>query len=88
MFSMMFISWIILGLIAGLIARSIVGGGSSSTLMTLILGVLGAVVGGWLSSYIFHVSLRGFWSPVTWIIAILGGILVTFVYNKLTNKGN
>ncbi|BEH02969.1 hypothetical protein brsh051_22500 [Brooklawnia propionicigenes] len=54
--------------------------------MTLLLGVLGAVVGGWISSAIFGISLQGFWNPITWIIAILGGFLVTFLYNKLTKK--
>lgn len=82
---MMFISWLVLGLIAGLIAKSVVGGGGG-WFITIALGVLGAVVGGWISSLLFNVSLQGFWNPVTWIIAILGGFLVTFGYNKLTNK--
>lgn len=82
---MMFISWLILGLIAGLIAKSVVGGGGG-WLVTILLGVLGAVVGGWISSLLFDVSLAGFWNPITWIIAILGGFLVTFLYNKFTKK--
>ena len=82
---MMFISWLVLGLIAGSIARAVVGGGGG-WIMTLLLGVLGAVVGGWISSAIFGISLQGFWNPITWIISILGGFLVTFLYNKLTKK--
>lgn len=82
---MMFISWIVLGLIAGLIARAVVGGGGG-WLITILLGVLGAVVGGWISSFLFNIPLQGFWNPITWIIAILGGLLVTFLYNKLTGK--
>ncbi len=82
---MMFISWLVLGLIAGLIARAVVGGGGG-WLITILLGILGAVVGGWLSSLLFNIPLQGFWNPITWIIAILGGFLVTFLYNKLTNK--
>ena len=82
---MMFISWLVLGLIAGMIAKAVVGGGGG-WLITILLGVLGAVVGGWLSSLLFHVSLGSFWNPTTWIIAILGGFLVTFVYNKMTKK--
>ncbi|MDI9628099.1 MAG: GlsB/YeaQ/YmgE family stress response membrane protein [Acidobacteriota bacterium] len=82
---MMFISWLVLGLIAGMIAKAVVGGGGG-WLVTVLLGVLGAVVGGWISSLLFGISLRGFWNPITWIIAILGGFLVTFVYNKVTKK--
>ena len=74
---MMFISWLVLGLIAGMIAKAVVGGGG---------GWLITIFGGWLSSLLFHVSLGGFWNPMTWIIAILGGFLVTFVYNKMTKK--
>lgn len=80
------ISWIILGLIAGGISKRIVGGGSNSTLMTLALGILGAVVGGWISSAIFGVSLQNFFSLQTWAIALLGGLLVTAIYNRLTGK--
>ena len=58
---MMFISWLVLGLIAGMIAKAVVGGGGG-WLITILLGVLGAVVGGWLSSLLFHVSLGGFWN--------------------------
>ncbi|WIY83268.1 GlsB/YeaQ/YmgE family stress response membrane protein [Propionimicrobium sp. PCR01-08-3] len=82
---MMFISWLVLGLIAGSIARAVVGGGGG-WLMTILLGILGAVVGGWISSAIFSVPLGQFWDLRTWIIAILGGFLVTFIYNKMTKK--
>ena len=82
---MSFLSWIVLGLIAGLIARAVVGGGGG-WLITILLGILGAVVGGWISSALFNIPLQTFWHPITWIIAILGGFLVTFLYNKFTNK--
>ncbi len=82
---MMFISWLVLGLIAGLIAKAVVGGGGN-WLITILLGILGAVVGGWIASLLFDISLGGFWNPITWIIAILGGFLVTFLYNKLTGR--
>lgn len=80
------ISWIILGLIAGAIAKAIVGGGAGGWLMTMLLGILGAVVGGWLGSAIFNVGLGSFFSIKTWVLSILGGLIVTFLYNKLTNK--
>lgn len=83
---MSIISWIILGLIAGSIAKSVVGGGAGGWLMTMVLGILGAVVGGWLGSVLFGVSLGSFFSLRTWVLAVLGGFLVTFLYNKMTNK--
>ena len=84
---MSFISWILIGLIAGAIARSVVGGGASSWLMNLLLGVLGAVVGGWLAGALFNVDyIRGFWDWRTWLVAILGGFLVTWIYNAMTGR--
>lgn len=83
---MSIISWIILGLIAGSIAKSVVGGGAGGWLMTMVLGILGAVVGGWLGSALFGVGLGSFFSLKTWVLAILGGFLVTFVYNRMTRR--
>lgn len=82
---MSFLAWIVLGLISGLIARAIVGGGGN-WIITILLGILGAIVGGWISSLLFHQPLGTFFNIGTWIIAILGGVLVTFIYNKVTNK--
>ena len=49
-----FIGWIVLGLIAGAIAKAIMPGKQGGGfLVTLLLGVIGAVVGGWLGSAIF-----------------------------------
>lgn len=84
---MSFISWIVIGLLAGAIARAIVGGGSGSWLINLLLGVLGAVVGGWIASAIFNVDVNNsFFDPLTWLFAIIGGALVVWIYSKVTNK--
>lgn len=83
---MSLISWILLGLISGSMAKAVVGGGSDGWIMTIVLGILGALVGGWLGSTLFGASLRHFFSLQTWILAVLGGFLVTFIYNKMTNK--
>lgn len=80
------ISWLILGLIAGAIARAILPGKQpGGVIVTLITGVVGAVVGGWIASAIFDVNVNdAFFDLGTWIFAILGGLIVSFVWQALT----
>ena len=81
------IGFLILGLIAGTVARAIMPGRISDGIIpALVCGVVGAMLGGWLSSIIFHVSLGSFWHPVTWIIAIAGSVLVLFIWGKINKK--
>lgn len=80
-----FIAWIIMGLIAGAIAKSILkqDGGWVST---LIVGVLGGVVGGWIGSAIFDRGVTGFFSLWSWLLAIGGSVLVLWLYTVITRK--
>jgi uncharacterized membrane protein YeaQ/YmgE (transglycosylase-associated protein family) len=54
--------------------------------MTMLLGVVGAFLGGWLASLIFDVSLGGFFEIRTWLIAIAGSIVVLVVYGFFTRS--
>jgi len=82
-----FIAFLILGLIAGAIAKAILPGRQGGGwLVTLILGVIGAFVGGWLGSLIFGVPLGDFFSISTWLLAIGGSVVVLLVYGALTNR--
>ena len=79
-----FIAFIILGLIAGAIARAILPGRQrGGWFITLILGVLGALLGGWLGSVLFNAPLEDFFSIQTWLLAIAGSIIVILIYNAL-----
>lgn len=84
---MSFIAFIILGLIAGAIAKAILPGRQGGGwLITLILGVIGAFVGGWLGSLIFNVPLGEFFSISTWLLAIGGSIIVLLIYSAVTKR--
>ena len=50
------------------------------------MGVIGAALGGWIGSAIFGVGLENFWSLQTWLIAILGALLVLFIYGLLGGR--
>ncbi|WP_026535733.1 GlsB/YeaQ/YmgE family stress response membrane protein [Arthrobacter sp. H14] len=82
-------AWIILGLIVGVIVKMVmpgrVGGG---WIGSLILGVVGALVGGWIGSALFGQGVSSFFDLGSWIMAIVGGLLVAFVYGAVTGRKN
>jgi uncharacterized membrane protein YeaQ/YmgE (transglycosylase-associated protein family) len=79
------IGWIVLGLVAGAIAKAILPGTQGGGwLITLILGVVGALLGGFIGSAVFGIGLENFWSLQTWIVAILGSIVVLLIYGLFT----
>jgi uncharacterized membrane protein YeaQ/YmgE (transglycosylase-associated protein family) len=79
------IGWIVLGLVAGAIAKAILPGTQGGGwLITLVLGVVGALLGGFIGSAVFGIGLETFWSLQTWIVAILGSILVLLIYGLFT----
>ena len=83
-----FIAWIILGLIAGAIARMILPGSQGSGWIgALITGVLGALLGGWIASLLFNFDVNEkFFDLGTWIFAIIGGVIVAAVWQAITRR--
>ncbi len=82
-----FLGWIVLGLIAGAIAKALMPGEQGGGwLATLLLGVVGALVGGWIGSALFHVGLNEFWSLSTWLLAIVGSLVVLFIWGLITKR--
>ena len=82
-----FLAFALLGLIAGYIAKKILPGRQDGGLLaTLVLGVIGALVGGWLGGKIFGIGYEGFFSIQSWLIAIVGSLVVLFAYGALTGR--
>lgn len=82
-----FIGWIVLGLIAGALAKLILPGKQGGGFFaTLILGVVGALLGGWLGSMIFNVNVDEFFSLSTWLLAIGGSIIVLLIWGLLFGR--
>lgn len=81
------LSWIITGFVVGLIARAILPGRQNlGIILTIILGIVGACVGGFISSAIWPTwandpDVNRMWPG--WILAVLGGVLVLWVYTAL-----
>ena len=82
-----FLAFLLLGLIAGAIAKLILPGKQGGGwLITLLLGVVGALVGGWLGGILFGADLGGFFDLTTWLLAIGGSLIVLLIYGALTRK--
>jgi uncharacterized membrane protein YeaQ/YmgE (transglycosylase-associated protein family) len=84
-----FFAFLILGLIAGALAKLILPGRQSGGwFMTLLLGVVGAMLGGWLGGILFGANLDEFWSIQTWLLAIGGSIVVLLLWGLLFGRKN
>lgn len=74
------LSWIIFGLIAGIIAKFIMPGrDGGGIILTVILGIVGAVVGGYISTYFGYGRVDGF-NLGSFAVAVVGAIVVLLIY--------
>ena len=82
------LAWIILGLAAGLLGNALIPGKRSQGLiLTCLIGVAGALGGGWAASRILHLhTLNGFFNLSTWITAIAGSAVLLLVYHLATGR--
>jgi uncharacterized membrane protein YeaQ/YmgE (transglycosylase-associated protein family) len=82
------IAWIVLGLGAGLLANlAIPGKRQQGLILTCLIGIAGALLGGWAATTIFHIhSLNGFFNASTWLTAIAGAALLLLAYHLYTSQ--
>ena len=80
------VAFLILGLIAGAIAKMLLPGAQGGGFMTMLLGVVGALLGGGLASLVFGIDLGSFFEIRTWLIAIVGSVIVLVIYGFFTRR--
>jgi uncharacterized membrane protein YeaQ/YmgE (transglycosylase-associated protein family) len=81
------IAFIILGLLAGLIARAILGEHAGGLIVTTIIGVAGALLGGFLAGALFDADpLDEFFDISTWLTAIVGAIILLVIYRWVVGR--
>ena len=81
-----FIAWIILGLISGFVASKLVNHSGSGLLLDLVIGIVGALLGGFIGAKLGLGGLENFWSLWTWLLAIVGAIVVLLIYNAVARR--
>jgi uncharacterized membrane protein YeaQ/YmgE (transglycosylase-associated protein family) len=84
---MSIIAWVVLGLLAGFIASKIVNKSGEGFLLDIVLGVIGAVVGGYLFQTFGMAGVTGL-NIYSILVAVVGAIVVLFVYHLITGRGS
>jgi uncharacterized membrane protein YeaQ/YmgE (transglycosylase-associated protein family) len=79
------LAWLGLGLVAGFVASLFVNRRGEGMFMDIVLGVVGAVVGGFIAQFAGFTGITGF-DLYSMLIAIGGAILVLFVYHALIRR--
>lgn len=81
------LGWIILGLLAGAIAKAILPGDDpGGIIVTMIIGIVGALLGGLIASALDIGDLDEFFDIGTWVIAILGSLLLLVIYRAVVGR--
>ena len=80
------IAWIVLGAIAGVIAEHLTGR-RSGLLLATVVGIVGALLGGFLAKALFHVqTLNTFFNASTWITAIIGAVILFLLMRAVSGN--
>jgi len=82
---MSIIAWLILGLIAGFIASKIVNKQGEGLVMNIVLGVVGALLGGWLFRLFGMSGVTGL-NIYSLLVAVLGAVVLLFIYHGLIRR--
>ncbi|MCA3217764.1 MAG: GlsB/YeaQ/YmgE family stress response membrane protein [Burkholderiales bacterium] len=82
---MSLLAWIVLGLIAGFIASRIVDNSGRGLLMDIVLGIVGAVVGGWVFTTFGFAGVTGL-NFYSLLVAVVGAALLLMLLHALTRR--
>ncbi len=81
-----FLSWILFGLLAGAVAKLLMPGKDpGGCIVTILLGVAGAILGGWIGTQFGFGTVRGF-ELGSFLIAVMGALLILIVYRILLGR--
>ena len=77
-----FVWWIIVGLIAGWLTGKIMSGGGYGPLMDIVIGILGALAGGFIMSHLGFAGAGGLFYTI--IVAVIGAVILTLLLRLVT----
>ena len=81
------LGWIVLGLVVGALAKLIMPGDDpGGVIVTGLLGVVGALLGGFVGRALFGAGLGEFFDLRTWVLALVGSLIVLGIYRLVTRR--
>ena len=82
---MSFLAWIILGLISGFIGSKLVNRRGEGVVLDILLGIVGAFVGGWLFTSFGRAGVTGL-NLYSMVVAVIGAVVVLVIYHALSRR--
>jgi uncharacterized membrane protein YeaQ/YmgE (transglycosylase-associated protein family) len=79
---MSILAWIVLGIIAGFIGSKVVNKTGEGLIRDLILGIFGAIVGGWIFTFLGHAGVTGL-NLYSLLVAVIGAVVVLVAYHAM-----
>lgn len=81
------LGWIIVGGLMGALAKAIMPGKDpGGIIVTILIGIVGGLLGGWLGSVIFGVTTGSFFDIRTWLIALVGAVILLGIYRVVVGR--
>jgi len=84
---MSFIAWLVMGLVAGFIASKLVNKQGEGMFMDIVLGIIGAVVGGFVANLLGFTGITGL-DLYSILVSVVGAVIVLVVYHAMTRRGS
>jgi len=82
---MSILAWLVLGLISGFVASKLVNHTGEGVILDIVLGIVGAVVGGWLFNAFGHSGVTGL-NIYSMLVAVAGAVVVLVLYHALFRR--
>jgi uncharacterized membrane protein YeaQ/YmgE (transglycosylase-associated protein family) len=81
------LGWIVLGLVVGALAKLVMPGDDpGGVIVTTLIGIVGALLGGFLGRVLFGTGLGDFFDLRTWVLALLGSLILLGIYRLVTRR--
>lgn len=81
------LGWIVLGLIIGALAKLVMPGRDpGGIIVTILIGIVGSLLGGFIGSKLFGGGLGGFFDLRTWVLGLVGSLILLLIYRVVVGR--
>jgi uncharacterized membrane protein YeaQ/YmgE (transglycosylase-associated protein family) len=81
------LSWIVFGFIVGAVAKWFVPGEApGGCIGDIVIGIVGAFIGGWIFRFFGHAGVTGFWNWHSWLCAVIGAVVLLWIARLISGR--